>query len=261
MEDLSFSRIDTETVQLPSLNSNVKKSVQNSPNIDHNEIAKFEALATRWWDPESEFRTLHQINPLRLDFINERAPLEGKKVLDVGCGGGILSESMATRGAMVTGIDMGEKPLAVAKLHLKESGLEVDYRQTTAEALAIEESESFDIITCMEMVEHVPDPASVVNACSRLVRPGGELFFSTINRTPKAWLFAIVGAEYLLNILPKGTHSYEKFIRPSELEKWARESGLVSKEITGMHYNPFTDNYWLAPGVEVNYLLHSTHQG
>lgn len=239
----------------------MKKSVQNSPNIDHNEIAKFEALATRWWDPESEFRTLHQINPLRLDFINERAPLEGKKVLDVGCGGGILSESMATRGAMVTGIDMGEKPLAVAKLHLKESGLEVDYRQTTAEALAIEESESFDIITCMEMVEHVPDPASVVNACSRLVRPGGELFFSTINRTPKAWLFAIVGAEYLLNILPKGTHTYEKFIRPSELEKWARESGLVSKEITGMHYNPFTDNYWLAPGVEVNYLLHSTHQG
>ena len=239
----------------------MKKSVQNSPNIDHNEIAKFEALATRWWDPESEFRTLHQINPLRLDFINERAPLEGKKVLDVGCGGGILSESMATRGARVTGIDMGEKPLAVAKLHLKESGLEVDYRQTTAEALAIEEPESFDIITCMEMVEHVPDPASVINACSRLVRPGGELFFSTINRTPKAWLFAIVGAEYLLNILPKGTHTYEKFIRPSELEKWARESGLVSKEITGMHYNPFTDHYWLAPGVEVNYLLHSTHQG
>ena len=239
----------------------MKKSVQNSPNIDHNEIAKFEALATRWWDPESEFRTLHQINPLRLEFINERAPLEGKKVLDVGCGGGILSESMATRGARVTGIDMGEKPLAVAKLHLKESGLEVDYRQTTAEALAIEEPESFDIITCMEMVEHVPDPASVINACSRLVRPGGELFFSTINRTPKAWLFAIVGAEYLLNILPKGTHSYEKFIRPSELERWARESGLVSKEITGMHYNPFTDHYWLAPGVEVNYLLHSTHQG
>jgi len=239
----------------------MKKSVQNSPNIDHNEIAKFEALATRWWDPESEFRTLHQINPLRLEFINERAPLEGKKVLDMGCGGGILSESMATRGARVTGIDMGEKPLAVAKLHLKESGLEVDYRQTTAEALAIEEPESFDIITCMEMVEHVPDPASVINACSRLVRPGGELFFSTINRTPKAWLFAIVGAEYLLNILPKGTHTYEKFIRPSELEKWARESGLVSKEITGMHYNPFTDHYWLAPGVEVNYLLHSTHQG
>ncbi len=234
------------------------KSYQN---IDHNEIAKFEALATRWWDPESEFRTLHQINPLRLDFINERAPLEGKKVLDVGCGGGILSESMATRGARVTGIDMGEKPLSVAKLHLKESGLEVDYRQTTTEALAIEEPESFDIITCMEMVEHVPDPASVINACSRLVRPGGELFFSTINRTPKAWLFAIVGAEYLLNILPKGTHTYEKFIRPSELEKWARESGLVSKEITGMHYNPFTDHYWLAPGVEVNYLLHSTHQG
>ncbi len=235
--------------------------MNNTKNIDHNEIAKFEALATRWWDPESEFRTLHQINPLRLDFINERAPLEGKKVLDVGCGGGILSESMATRGARVTGIDMGEKPLSVAKLHLKESGLEVDYRQTTTEALAIEEPESFDIITCMEMVEHVPDPASVINACSRLVRPGGELFFSTINRTPKAWLFAIVGAEYLLNILPKGTHSYEKFIRPSELEKWARESGLVSKEITGMHYNPFTDHYWLAPGVEVNYLLHSTHQG
>ncbi len=239
----------------------MKKSVQNSPNIDHNEIAKFEALATRWWDPESEFRTLHQINPLRLEFINERAPLEGKKVLDMGCGGGILSESMATRGARVTGIDMGEKPLAVAKLHLKESGLEVDYRQTTAEALAIEEPKSFDIITCMEMVEHVPNPASVINACSRLVRPGGELFFSTINRTPKAWLFAIIGAEYLLNILPKGTHSYEKFIRPSELERWARESGLVTKEITGMHYNPFTDRYWLAPGVEVNYLLHSTHQG
>ncbi len=235
--------------------------MNNTKNIDHNEIAKFEALATRWWDPESEFRTLHQINPLRLEFINERAPLEGKKVLDMGCGGGILSESMATRGARVTGIDMGEKPLAVAKLHLKESGLEVDYRQTTAEALAIEEPKSFDIITCMEMVEHVPNPASVINACSRLVRPGGELFFSTINRTPKAWLFAIIGAEYLLNILPKGTHSYEKFIRPSELERWARESGLVTKEITGMHYNPFTDRYWLAPGVEVNYLLHSTHQG
>lgn len=230
-------------------------------NIDPNEIARFEALATRWWDPESEFRTLHQINPLRLEFINQRAPLENKKVLDVGCGGGILAESMAREGARVTGIDMGEKPLSVARLHLKESGLDIDYQLTTAEALAEEESESFDIITCMEMVEHVPDPASVINACSQLVKPGGDLFFSTLNRTPKAWLFAIVGAEYLLNLLPRGTHTYEKFVRPSELESWARASGLNMREITGMHYNPITDHYWLAPGVEVNYLVHATHQG
>lgn len=225
-------------------------------NVDPHEIAKFEALAHRWWDPESEFKPLHQINPLRLDYIDRRAPLNGKKVLDVGCGGGILSESMAVRGADVTAIDMGETPLNVAKLHQHETGVKVDYRQITAEKLANEMPEQFDVVTCLEMLEHVPDPSSIISACSSLVKPGGQIFFSTLNRNPKSYLFAIVGAEYILQMLPKGTHDYSKFIKPSELDRWAREAGLNVLELTGMSYNPFTKDYSLGPDVNVNYLMH-----
>ncbi len=230
-------------------------------NVDSREIAKFEALAHRWWDPESEFKPLHDINPLRLEFIERRAGgLAGKRVLDVGCGGGILSESLAAKGAEVTGIDMGEAPLAVARLHQHESGLEIDYRQTTAEELAAEKPGRFDVVTCLEMLEHVPEPESVIRACATLVRPGGHVFFSTINRNPKAWLFAIVGAEYVLRLLPKGTHEYEKFIRPSELEAWARHAGLQVREITGMSYNPLTRTYRLGADVDVNYLAHCVRE-
>jgi 2-polyprenyl-6-hydroxyphenyl methylase / 3-demethylubiquinone-9 3-methyltransferase len=224
-------------------------------NVDPTEVAKFEALASRWWDPHSEFKPLHDINPLRLDFINRRAGgLAGKTVLDVGCGGGILSESMAHLGARVTGIDMGEAPLAVAKLHLKESNLRVDYLRISAEELADQRPGAFDIVTCLEMLEHVPDPASAVRALAKLVRPGGQVFVSTINRNPKSFLFAIVGAEYVLKLLPRGTHEYMKFIKPSELECWLRAAGLSLKELTGMHYNPMTKHYSLGPGVDVNYL-------
>jgi len=226
-------------------------------NFDPDEIDKFAQLASRWWDPNSEFRPLHEINPLRLNFIDERASLKGKKVLDVGCGGGILSESMAARGADVTGIDMGEAPLSVASLHLKESGESVTYQQITAEELAETATGSFDVVTCMEMLEHVPDPASTIAACARLVKPGGHVFFSTLNRNPKSWLFAIVGAEYVLKLLPKGTHEYTKFIRPSELERWARAAGLTIREFIGMHYNPLVKSYSLGPGVDVNYMAHS----
>jgi 2-polyprenyl-6-hydroxyphenyl methylase/3-demethylubiquinone-9 3-methyltransferase len=226
-------------------------------NIDHDEIAKFEELAHRWWDPHSEFKPLHDINPLRLEFIAERAALDGKQVLDVGCGGGILAESLAEKGARVTGIDMGATPLRVARLHLKESGLQVDYRQCTAEALAAESPARYDVVTCMEMLEHVPDPASVIEACGKLVKPGGHVFFSTINRNPKSWLFAIAGAEYILNLLPRGTHNYASFIRPSELERWVRGAGLSAREFTGMHYNPVTRHYWLAPGLDVNYIAYT----
>jgi 2-polyprenyl-6-hydroxyphenyl methylase/3-demethylubiquinone-9 3-methyltransferase len=222
-------------------------------NVDPNEIAKFERLATRWWDPHGDFKPLHDINPLRLDFINDRVGLKGKKVLDVGCGGGILAESMAALGAQVTGIDMGEAPLAVARLHLKESGLHVEYRHTTAEELAEEMPGAFDVITCMEMLEHVPGPSSVVNACARLAKPSGHVFFSTINRNPKSFLLAIVGAEYVLRLLPRGTHEYMKFIRPSELEHMCRHAGLTVRELTGMHYNPLTRRFRLGPGVDVNY--------
>ena len=225
-------------------------------NVDQQEIAKFEELAHRWWDPESEFKPLHQINPLRLDYIDRRARLTGKQVLDVGCGGGILSESMAQRGAQVTGIDMGEAPLAVARLHQLESGVAVEYQRITAEALAEAKPESFDVVTCLEMLEHVPDPASVIAACARLVKPGGQVFFSTINRNPKAYLLAIIGAEYVLNLLPKGTHDFSKFIKPSELESWSRAGGLQPLELTGMSYNPLTRTYSLGPDVAVNYLLH-----
>jgi 2-polyprenyl-6-hydroxyphenyl methylase/3-demethylubiquinone-9 3-methyltransferase len=225
-------------------------------NVDAGEIAKFEALASRWWDPQSEFKPLHDINPLRLRYVDERAGLRGKRVLDLGCGGGILAESMARRGAAVTGIDMGETPLRVAELHRLESGVEVSYRRITAEALAEEAPASFDIITCMELLEHVPDPVSVVIACARLVRPEGHVFLSTINRNPKSYLFAIVGAEYLLGLLPKGTHDYRRFIRPSELETWTRRAGLAIQNLIGLHYDPLLRRYWLAPGVDVNYLAH-----
>jgi 2-polyprenyl-6-hydroxyphenyl methylase/3-demethylubiquinone-9 3-methyltransferase len=224
-------------------------------NVDPAEIAKFEALASRWWDPNSEFKPLHDINPLRLNWIDERVGLAGKSVLDVGCGGGILAESMARRGATVTGLDMGEAPLAVARLHLLESGLQVDYRQLPVEELAAERPASFDAVTCLEMLEHVPDPAAVVKACFELVRPGGLVFFSTLNRNPKSYAFAILGAEYLLKLLPRGTHDYAKFIKPAELANWVRSAGLDLEDMTGLHYNPFSRRYWLAPNVDVNYML------
>ncbi len=226
-------------------------------NVDQEEIAKFEKLAERWWDPTSEFKPLHDINPLRLAFIDARAHLKGKTVVDVGCGGGILAESMAALGAHVTGIDLGEAPLAVARLHLKETGVTVDYRKISAEALADEQPAGFDVVTCLEMLEHVPDPASTVAACARLVKPGGTVFFSTLNRNPKSWLMAIVGAEYLLRLLPRGTHDYMKFIKPSELERMCRFAGLTVREFIGMHYQPLTGQYSLGTGVDVNYLLHS----
>ena len=232
--------------------------MQDTINVDRNEIAKFEALASRWWDPNSEFKPLHDINPLRLNYIDERARLPGKKVLDVGCGGGILSEGMSHRGAHVTGIDMGEAPLSVAKLHSLESGVKVDYRRITVEELADQEAGQYDVVTCMEMLEHVPSPESVVAACTRLLKPGGQAFFSTLNRNPKSFLFAIVGAEYVLQMLPKGTHEFKKFIRPSELAGWIRNAGLEFKDITGMTYNPITKRYKLGSDVDVNYLVHAT---
>jgi 2-polyprenyl-6-hydroxyphenyl methylase/3-demethylubiquinone-9 3-methyltransferase len=224
-------------------------------NVDQEEIGKFEELAARWWDPESEFKPLHDINPLRLDYVDRIADLKGKRVLDVGCGGGILAESMAERGAHVTGIDMGEAPLEVARLHLLESGLDVDYQRIPVEQLAEEQPDSFDIITCMEMLEHVPDPSSVVGACAKLAKPGGHLFFSTLNRNPKSYLFAIIGAEYLLRLLPKGTHDYDKFIKPSELERWIRDAELTSTDITGLVYNPLIGSYRLDRDVDVNYMV------
>ncbi|MBK8637998.1 MAG: bifunctional 2-polyprenyl-6-hydroxyphenol methylase/3-demethylubiquinol 3-O-methyltransferase UbiG [Chromatiaceae bacterium] len=224
-------------------------------NVDPAEISKFEALAARWWDPHSEFKPLHEINPLRLDYVDQIAGLAGKEVLDVGCGGGILAESMAIRGAHVTGIDMGELPLKVAELHTLETGVEVNYRQVAAETLAAECPACFDIVTCMEMLEHVPDPASVIAACARLVKPGGHLFFSTLNRNPKAYLLAIIGAEYLLRWLPRGTHDYARFIRPSELGRWIRAAHLELSHLTGMTYNPLLGVYGLdARDLDVNYL-------
>jgi len=230
--------------------------MEHAHNVDHAEISKFEELASRWWDPHSEFKALHEINPLRLGWIEERISLQGKRVLDVGCGGGILSESMAAHGAEVTGTDMGEAPLQVARLHLLESGLSVNYERIPAERLAAERPEAFDLVTCMEMLEHVPDPASVISACAALLRPGGTAFFSTINRNPKAYLFAIVGGEYLLRLLPKGTHDFSKFIRPSELDRWIRQAGLETTQITGLTYNPLTRQYRLTPDVDVNYMVY-----
>ena len=225
-------------------------------NADPQELAKFSDLAHRWWDPESEFRPLHQINPLRLDWIDAHARLAGKRVLDVGCGGGILSDSMARRGAKVLGIDLASKPLKVAQLHALEAGTEsVDYREVSAESLALEMPANFDALTCMEMLEHVPDPSSIVNACAALVKPGGWLFFSTINRNAKSFFFAIVGAEHVLKLLPKGTHEYARFIRPSELAQWCRNAGLELCDSRGMEYNPFSRRYWLSGDTSVNYMI------
>ncbi len=224
-------------------------------NADEAELQKFSALAHRWWDPNSEFKPLHEINPLRLDYIDGIVGLAGKQVVDVGCGGGILSESMAARGAEVTGIDLGEKALKVARLHLLESGRKVDYRLVSAEALAAEMPGRFDAVTCMEMLEHVPDPASIVRACATLVKPGGHVFLSTINRNPKSYLFAVIGAEYVLSLLPRGTHDYAKFIKPSELARYCREAGLNVSEVIGMSYNPFTKVYSLGRDTDVNYIV------
>jgi 2-polyprenyl-6-hydroxyphenyl methylase/3-demethylubiquinone-9 3-methyltransferase len=224
-------------------------------NADELELQKFSVLAHRWWDPNSEFKPLHDINPLRLNYIDGLAHIAGKKVLDVGCGGGILSESMAARGAEVTGIDLGDKPLKVAKLHLLETGQKVDYRLIAVEDLAAEQPGQFDVVTCMEMLEHVPDPGSIVRACATLVKPGGQVFFSTLNRNPKSYLFAVIGAEYLLKLLPRGTHDYAKFIKPSELARLARNAGLNVNEVIGMSYNPFSKNYALGPDTSVNYLI------
>ena len=228
----------------------------STTNVDPNEIRKFEELAGRWWDKNSEFKPLHDINPLRANWIDNIAPVAEKKVLDVGCGGGILSEALAQRGADVTGIDMGDAPLGVAKLHQLESGLSINYQKSTAEDFAKEHENSFDIVTCLEMLEHVPDPSSVINACAKMVKPGGTVFFSTINRNPKAFLLAIVGAEYVLRMLPRGTHEYAKFIRPSELANWAREADLQVNQMTGLLYNPLTKSYKLsASDVDVNYMI------
>ncbi len=226
-------------------------------NVDENELAKFEALAYRWWDKESEFKPLHDINPLRLNFIDENAGLKGKKVLDIGCGGGILSESMVKRGAQVKGIDLGEAPLAVAKIHAKEQNLNIEYQAISAETLATQEPASFDIITCMEMLEHVPNPAAIVEACAKLAKSDGHIFFSTINRNPKSFLFAIIGAEYILSLLPKGTHEFEKLIRPSELDRWIRHASMHTYEIIGMTYNPFNKSYKLSADTSVNYIIHA----
>ena len=229
-----------------------------SANVDHAEVNKFAALAARWWDRNSEFKPLHDINPLRLNYIKEQCggTLEGKRILDIGCGGGILSESLALEGATVVGIDLAEAGLEVAKLHLLESGLDIDYQFISAEELAQSEIESFDVITCLEMLEHVPDPSLIIEACSKLVKPNGRVFFSTINRNPKSYFFAIVGAEYVLNLLPKGTHNYEKFIRPSEIDGWARLYDLSISSMIGMTYNPITKKYKLDDDVSVNYIIH-----
>ena len=232
---------------MPSMNTN----------IDENELAKFEALAYQWWDKESEFKPLHDINPIRLRFINERAALDGKRVLDIGCGGGILSESMAQSGADVLGIDLSKASLKVAKIHAKEQKLKIDYQAISAEALATQQPALFDIITCMEMLEHVPSPAAIVEACAQLLKPQGHVFFSTINRNPKSFLFAIIGAEYILSLLPKGTHEFEKLIRPSELDRWIRQTSMQTNEIMGIQYNPLTKTYGLSGDISINYLIHA----
>src|SRR3954465_396631 len=225
-------------------------------NADPAELEKFSQLASRWWDPQGEFRPLHDINPLRLEWIDERAHLAGQKVLDVGCGGGILAEAMAARGATVTGIDLSEKSLRVAELHLLQSKANVHYQLANAEELAEQRAGEFDVVTCMELLEHVPQPSAMVAACARLARPGGQVFFSTINRNPKSYLFAVIGAEYLLRLLPRGTHDYERFIKPSELSRWARAAGLQVAQVIGMTYNPLTQRYRLGSDCDVNYLLH-----
>jgi 2-polyprenyl-6-hydroxyphenyl methylase/3-demethylubiquinone-9 3-methyltransferase len=246
--------IEASTKDMKSLDNNKQQ------NVDASEIKKFEDVAHRWWDMESEFKALHDINPLRLDYIDSNSGgLDGKKVIDVGCGGGILSESMALRGANTLGIDMGKEPLSVAELHALDKGVDnIEYRQITAEEIASEQKEQFDVVTCMEMLEHVPDPSSIIKSCADLVKPGGSVFFSTLNRNPKSYALAIVGAEYLLRMLPRGTHDFSKFIRPSELETWARQATLHLENISGMTYNPIFKNYTLGNDVSVNYLMYFT---
>lgn len=229
--------------------------MSQTANIDPVEIKKFEDLASRWWDKQGEFKPLHEMNPLRLSFINLGSTLDGKTVCDIGCGGGILTESMATCGATATGIDMGKAPLSVARLHALESDLEIDYQQVTAEDFAQQNPASFDVVTCMELLEHVPDPSSIIQACFDLVKPGGSVYFSTINRNPKSYLLAIVGAEYLMKMLPRGTHDYAKFIKPSELDEWARDAGFKLCKLSGVSYNPFTGLFSLSQDVEVNYMV------
>ena len=230
----------------------------NIKNLDHDEVNKFDELAAKWWDKDGEFRPLHQINPLRVDFIEERSSVEGKKVLDVGCGGGILAEALNELGANVTGIDASENTIGVAKSHSRSIGSDVIYIQNTIEEyISSHPNEKFDVITCLEMLEHVPSPNEIIKSCSNLLKDDGNIFFSTINRNPRSYLFAVIGAEYILNLLPKGTHDYEKFIKPSELAKWIREAGLNSKETIGLSYNPITGNYWLGKDIQVNYMVHA----
>ncbi len=232
----------------------------NQLNADPSELQKFSDLAHRWWDPNSEFKPLHEINPLRLEWIDRYVGVQGKRVIDVGCGGGILSEALAAKGADVTGIDLSDRALSVARLHLHESGHKVNYRKISAEEMAAEQPASFDLVCCMEMLEHVPDPASTVRACAQMVKPGGQVVFSTLNRNPKSYLFAIIGAEYVLKLLPRGTHEYSKFIKPSELTNFARNAGLDVAELMGMTYNPFTKVYALGPDTDVNYLIRCTRR-
>ena len=230
----------------------------NIKNLDHDEVKKFDDLAAKWWDPDGEFKPLHQINPLRVGFINERANLEGIKVLDVGCGGGILAEALSKLGAKVTGIDASEQTIGVAQNHSNAIGSDVSYYQTTIdEFIANKPEEKFDVITCLEMLEHVPSPGEIIKTCSTILKNDGDIFFSTINRNPRSYLFAIVGAEYILNLLPKGTHDYQKFIKPSELAKWIRDARLSQIETIGLSYNPITDNYWLGKDIQVNYMVHA----
>ena len=230
----------------------------NIKNLDHDEVNKFDELAAKWWDKDGEFRPLHQINPLRVDFIEERSSMKDKKVLDVGCGGGILAEALSELGANVTGIDASENTIGVAKSHSRSIGSDVIYIQNTIEEfISSHPNEKFDVITCLEMLEHVPSPNEIIKSCSNLLKYDGNIFFSTINRNPRSYLFAVIGAEYILNLLPKGTHDYEKFIKPSELAKWIREAGLNSKETIGLSYNPITGNYWLGKDIQVNYMVHA----
>jgi 2-polyprenyl-6-hydroxyphenyl methylase/3-demethylubiquinone-9 3-methyltransferase len=230
---------------------------EHTPNIDRAERDRFDSIASGWWDPEGPFRPLHDLNPARLRFVRERVELESAEVIDVGCGGGILAESLAQAGARVTGIDVAPRVLATARLHLHESGLEVDYREITVEDMAREAAERFDVVTCMEMLEHVPDPPSVIHALADLLKPGGQAFLSTLNRTPLAFALGIVGAEYVARLLPRGTHRYDRFIRPSELSRWLRDAGFTVRDITGLHYNPVTRSVMLGGNVEVNYLVHA----
>lgn len=229
---------------------------QKQANVDLNEVAKFDALASSWWDLEGQSKPLHDLNPIRLAYIAERTTLKDANVIDVGCGGGILSEALAKSEAHVTGIDMGEMPLNIAKLHALEEGLTIHYQQSTAEEMAAQHKEQYDVVTCLEMLEHVPDPASIISACAALVKPGGDVFFSTLNRHPKAYLLAVLGAEYIMKMLPKGTHDYKRFIRPAELSAWSRQAGLKVKDVTGMNYNPLTRQFSLGNDVKVNYLIH-----